>query len=65
MGAGAALEIVGRRREAGWDLGFDGCCGRGGSIYVMGYEIGDGGGGDIVYVGEGREKEDGCRFFVG
>lgn len=49
-----------RRREVGGELGVEGCGGGGGSVYIMGYEIGDGGGGDVVDVGEGWEEEDGC-----
>ena len=62
MGAGAGSEIMGRRREAGGDLGLEGCCGRGGSVYIMGNEIGNGGGGDVVDIGEGRKEEYGCRL---
>ena len=62
MGAGAGWEFVGRRREARGELGVEGCGGCGGAVYVVGYEIGDGGGGDwgVVDVGEGGEEEDGC-----
>ena len=65
MGAGTGWEVMGRRWEAGGDLGFEGRCGCGGSVYIMGYEVGDRGGGDIVNVREGGEEEDSCRLFVG
>lgn len=60
MGAWAGWEFVGRGREAGRDLRVEWCGGCGGSVYVMGYEIGDGGWGNVVDVGEGGEEEDGC-----
>ena len=60
MGAGACGKSVGRRRETGGDLRVEGCGGCGGSVYVVGYEIRDGGGGDVVDVGEGGEEKDGC-----
>ena len=65
MGAWTGLELMGRGREAGGNVRVEGCCVRRGSIYIMGYKVGDRGGGDVVNVGEGREEEDGCRFFVG
>ena len=60
MGPGARGMLVGRRREAGRDLRVEGCGGCGGSVYVVGYEIRDGGRGDIVDVGEGGKEENGC-----
>ena len=65
MRAGTGWQIMGRRREIGGDMGLEGCCGCGGLIYIVGYEVGDRGGGDIVNVGEGGEEEDGCRLFIG
>ena len=65
MGTGAGWEIMGRRRKAGGSLGLERCCGRGGSVYIMGYEVGDGGRGDVVDVGEGGEEENVCRLFGG
>ncbi len=64
MGTGAGWKIMGRRREVGGDLGVEGCCGCGGLVYVMVYEVGDGSGGDVVDVGEGGEEEDGCWLFI-
>lgn len=60
MGAGAGWEFVGGRREGRGKLGIEWCGGCGGAVYVVGYEIGDGGGGDFVDVGECGEEENGC-----
>lgn len=65
MGAWTGLELMERGREAGGNVRVEGCCGRGGSVYIMGYKVGGRGGGDVVNVGEGGKEEDGCRFFVG
>ena len=65
MGAGAGWESVGRRREGGGELGVEWCGGCGGAVYIVGYEVGDGGGGDVVDVGEGREEEDSCWLVRG
>ena len=64
MGAGAGWEIMVRRREVRGNLGVERCCGCGGLVDVMGYEVGDGSGGDVVDVGEGGKEEDGCWSLI-
>lgn len=58
--AGARVE-GGGWRELEWGGGSveGGGCGGGGGD-VVGYEVGDCGGGDVVDEGEGGEEEDGC-----